>query len=313
MIKKKLYGDTLKEQLVASAKDRLINFSLARGSVRGVMANGTRMINEMRTNHELGILETLVLGRAYLGVGLMGANLKGEDRIGLQIDCTGPIKGLSVEANAFGEVRGFLKQVPIPIEKPLESFDLSAFFGAGFLSLTRYLKDAKYPFTGKVALMYGNVAKDLAYYSITSDQIPTAVNLSIQFDRQGEVIGAGGLLLQTLPGAAPQRISDLEELVLHFPSLGRLFSEGKKPRKVIHETFQAHDPKILDDRRIEFMCHCNKERIRNLIMMLPLEDLKDIRDNGPFPLETRCHNCNTTYSFEREEIRQLYGLRFPDN
>ena len=29
--------------------------------------HGTRMINEMRANHELGILETLVLGRAYLG------------------------------------------------------------------------------------------------------------------------------------------------------------------------------------------------------------------------------------------------------
>jgi molecular chaperone Hsp33 len=313
MIKKKLYGDTLKEQLIASANDRLVNFSLARGTVRGVMVNGTRMINEMRANHELGVLETLVLGRAYLGVGLMAANLKGKDRIGLQIECTGPIKGLSAEGNAFGEVRGYLKQVPIPIEKPLESFDLSPFFGAGFLSVTRFLEDAKYPFTGKVALMYGNVAKDLAYYSLTSEQIPTAFNLGIQFDRKGDVVGAGGLLLQALPGTADQRIADLEDLVLHLPSLGRAFSEGAELHALIHETFQTHQPKILDDRRIEFMCHCNKERIRNLIMMLPIEDLKDIRDHGPFPLETRCHNCNTPYTFERQEIRQIYGLRFPDN
>jgi molecular chaperone Hsp33 len=133
--------------------------------------NGTRMVNEMRANHELGILETLVLGRAYLGAGLMSADLKSNDRISIKIDCSGPIKGLVVEANAFGEVRGFLKRMPIPIEKPMESFDLSPFFGAGFLLVTKYIEGAKQPFTGQVMLKYGNIAKDLANYYLTSEQV----------------------------------------------------------------------------------------------------------------------------------------------
>ncbi len=76
MQKKKPYGETLKEQLRAGARDRLYNFILADGAIRGVIMNGTRMVNEMRANHELGILETLVLGRAYLGAGLMSADLR---------------------------------------------------------------------------------------------------------------------------------------------------------------------------------------------------------------------------------------------
>ena len=72
------------------------------------------MVNEMRANHELGILETLVLGHAYIAAGLMSASLKGNDRLSLQVDCSGPIKGLVAETNAFGEVRGYLKQVPHP-------------------------------------------------------------------------------------------------------------------------------------------------------------------------------------------------------
>ena len=123
MKKKKLYGNTIKEQYLAGAKDRLHNFLLADGSIRGVIINGTRMVNEMRANHDLGILETLVLGRAYLGVGLMSADLKGNDRISIKIECSGPIKGLIVEANAFGEVRGFLENVPIPINKTMEIND----------------------------------------------------------------------------------------------------------------------------------------------------------------------------------------------
>ncbi|MBW2101383.1 MAG: Hsp33 family molecular chaperone HslO [Deltaproteobacteria bacterium] len=80
----------------------------------------------MRAAHDLGILETLVLGRAYLGCSLMASDLKGRDKISLKIDCSGPVQGLVVEGNAFGEVRGYLVRVPIPLEKPLEDTDLSS-------------------------------------------------------------------------------------------------------------------------------------------------------------------------------------------
>ncbi len=313
MEKKKLYGETLKEQLLASARDRLSNFIMADGSIRGVIMNGTRMVNEMRANHELGILETLVLGRAYLGAGLISADLKGNDRIGLKIDCSGPIKGLVVEANAFGEVRGYLKNVPIPLEKPMEDFDLSPFFGAGFLSVTRYLEDAKQPFTGKVILKYGNVAKDLAYYYLTSEQVPTAFNLSIKFDTDGRVTGAGGLLLQALPETDDKTAGELEERVAHLPSLGVVFGEEMDAEAFVTQNFSNYSPQFLANRRIEFMCHCNKPRLRNLLLMLPLDDLKDIKENGPFPLEMRCHFCSTRYRFSRSEIDRIYGKRFPNN
>lgn len=313
MIKKQIYGDTLKEQLLASARDRSYNFILRDGTVRGVMVNGTRMVNEMRANHELGILETMVLGRGYLGAILMAGNLKGEDRIRIQIDCSGPIRGLSVEANAYGEVRGYLKNEVIPVEQPLESFDLSRFFGAGLLSVTRYLEDAKQPFTGKVALQYGNLAKDLAYYYLTSEQIPTAFNLSIQYDPQGRVVGAGGLLLQTLPAVRDSVVSDLESLVRNFPSLGLEFSEQRDAEDIIRAVFADHRPRILDNRRIEFFCRCNKDRVHNILMMLPLEELQDLAENGPFPVELRCHHCSTRYYFDPEEIRRIYGMRYSDN
>ncbi len=313
MIKKKIYGETLKERLIASAKDRLYNFSLTGGTVRGVILNGTRMINEMRANHELGILETLVLGRTYLGGALMSADLKGNDRLSLQIECSGPIKGLIVQANAFGEVRGFLKNAAITLEEPLESFDLSPFFGAGFLSVTRYLEDAKQPFTGKVALQYGNIAKDLANYYLTSEQIPSAFNLSIKFDREGVVTGAGGLFLQAMPSAVEETVIGLEDLVANFPSLGEIFSGDSDPEELVHRIFHEYSPKFLANKRIEFMCHCKKERVRNLLIMLPIEDLKDILENGPFPVESRCHHCNTLYLFSESDIRSIYGKRFPDN
>ena len=313
MIKQKRYGNTLKEQYRASARDRITVFLLGGDQVRGAILNGTRMVNEMRANHGLGVLETLVLGRAYLGIALMAAGLKGSDRVAMQINCSGPIKGLSVEANAFGEVRGYLKRVPIPVAAPLEDFDLARFFGAGLLSVTRTLQDAKQPFTGQVELRYGNIAQDLAHYYLTSEQVHTAFNLSIQFDKGGEVKGAGGLFLQALPRAEDRLTADLETLVLHFPSLGQVFAGERTPERVAAEAFAAYSPKFLSDRRVEFMCHCSRERLQRLLAMLPIDDLRDLRDNGPFPVEIRCHNCSTPYEFTREEMEEIYGSRYPNN
>lgn len=309
MIKTTLEGESLKERLLASAKDRIYNFLLADGAVRGAILHGTRMVNEMRANHELGILETLVLGRAYLGAGLMSANLKGTDAISLKIECAGPIKGLTVEANALGEVRGFLKNVPIPIDRPMQDFDLSSFFGAGFLSVIRTIEDAKHPFTGKIALEYGNIAQDLANYYLKSEQIPTAFNLSIKYDPEGKVTGAGGLFLQAMPGADDALAAELEELVVQLPSLGEVFTDGQKPQGLIQAVFKKYTPRFLANQRIEFMCHCSPRRLRQVLKMLPVDELKDIRDNGPFPLEMRCHYCNTLYHFSKEEIQEIYIKR----
>lgn len=307
------YGKTLKERLRAGARDRLYNFVMADGALRGVIMNGTRMVNEMRSNHGLGLLETLVLGRAYLGAGLMASILKGGDRLKLQIECSGPVKGLTVDANAYGEVRGYLHKVPIPISQPVESFSLAPFLGAGILTVTRYLKSAQRPFAGKVILQYGDIAKDLAHYCLTSEQIPTAINLGIHFNQKGDVVGAGGFLLQALPAATDQLITAIEALVPAMPSLGKYFTSHGDPAELIEQCYRKYAPKFLKDRRIEFMCHCNEKRIHSLLALLPLDELDELRREGPFPVEIRCHFCNTPYQFDQALVEQIYDLRRSDN
>lgn len=307
MLKKKVYGGTLKEQLKANALDKSYNFLLAGDRIRGALVHATRMTNEMRANHELGILETLVLGHTYIAACLMAATLKGEDRIQIKISCSGPIKGLCAEANALGEVRGYLYQNPIPVKEPLKNLNLSPFFGAGFLTVTRYLQADRRPFSGQVALAYGNIAEDIAHYYASSEQTPTSLSLSIQFDEKGEVTGAGGLLLQALPGARDEDVMALENLVAGMEGIGKAFSEGKKAEEMILENFQNLEPRILDQKRVEFFCRCNEDQMAAYLKTLPQKDREDILENGPFPLEITCHNCNSSYVFSREKLLKILG------
>ena len=214
-----------------------------------------------------------------------------------------------MEPRATGEVRGYLHQVPIPIESPPESFDIAPFLGDGTLSVTKELEVARHPFTGEISLEEGTIARDLARYFLYSEQTPTAFNLSVKFDTDGRVIGAGGVFLQGLPEAREDILSTVEENLRRMPSLGEAFADGRTGVTLVKEHFDEFSPDHLGTRQTEFYCGCSKERFGNFIAGVSMEELQSIREEGPFPLKTTCHNCGSSYEFSREDIEALYRQR----
>ncbi|MGD9730717.1 MAG: Hsp33 family molecular chaperone HslO [Desulfamplus sp.] len=313
MIKKDIFKGDLKEQLKSSAKDRLHRFILSDGMLRGAVVNCTRMVKEMQANHGLGVLETIVLGQAYIAASLLTANLKGSDRISLHIDCSGAVKGLDVESNAFGEVRGYLKNSVFSTNLSGRESGLSSLFGAGFLTVTKYIEDAKTPYSGKILLEYGSIAEDLANYFVQSEQTPSAFSLSVHFDDNDRVDGAGGLFIQAMPGEKQDAgvLAEAEDIIrLLTPahkgfSLGAALADNIEPDYLVLEKFDAMRPLLLGNHRVEFFCRCNEKTIRSYISRLPASDLQDIAQNGPFPVEIRCHHCNTFYYFTKSDIEQM--------
>jgi len=302
MIKKDIFNKDVKEQFKAAAKDRMYRFVMADGMIKGAVVHTTRMVNEMRANHELGPLETLVLGQAYVAVVLMCSGLKGRDRVGFNIRCSGPVQGLDVEANTFGEVRGSLKNREIRVEDPGQIQSLSSLFGAGFLTVTKYLEDAKNPYSGQIALEHGSIAEDLAAYFLRSEQIPTGFKLSVSFNGKEEVDGAGGIFLQAMPGALPEQVIEAEKRIQQIHSLGHAFAKGASPEGLIEKEFKSLAPRFLDSSRVEFFCRCNRKRMEDYLKNLPAHDREDVIKKGPFPLETRCHHCNSVYQFSKEDL-----------
>ncbi|HPX46894.1 MAG TPA: Hsp33 family molecular chaperone HslO, partial [Treponemataceae bacterium] len=128
----------LEARLSSMHPDGMSVFLLGGGQLRGAFFHGTRFVSRMRAQHRLGLLETMVLGQASLCGALLIPTMKGRDRAVFRYDTQGPAAGFSVEANSEGYVRGFLLQDPIPLQKPLESWDLAPFFGPGLVSVIRF-------------------------------------------------------------------------------------------------------------------------------------------------------------------------------
>lgn len=324
MITQEITDKELLAHLDTIHKDGMTMFVMADGQFRGAFYNGTRMVNQMRAQHHLGILETLVLGQAELCAALLIPTMKGREHLTFRYDVNGPAAGFSVEADSTGYVRGHLFQNQIPIEKPLENWDLTPFLGDGTVTISRLGEGMKEAQTGMVEIKYKNIAKDLAWYFDQSEQIHTAFNTSIQFDRQGRVIGAGGMFVQAVPGAggkskisaqtqdsgaedkeevASDLIRRVENAFRAMPSIGKWFADGGDMEDVIYGLFREFKPTAVLDRDIVYNCPCSLDHYVQAVKHLPPAELSDILARDPEPIEITCHNCGSVYHITKDMLK----------
>lgn len=323
MIKKEIKDNELLEHLNSLEEDKLRIFTMADGRVRGALFHGTRFVNQIRVQHNLGILETYILGQASLCAALTIPMMKDLEHTSIKYEGTGPAEGYAVEADSTGYVRGFLYNEHIPIEKELENWNLKPFLGDGNITFSRAHKDDKYPQSSTVDASGNNIAEDFATYFAQSEQINTAFNSSIQFDKKGRVVGAGAMYLQIMPktgGTAElgsqvdshleeteedsELLRKVENAFKACPSIGLLYSEKEVDSEdIILGLFREFSPAITMKRDIVFDCKCNEDYYINYLNALPKDQIDDIKKNGPDPLEITCRNCGSVYRIPVSKIK----------
>lgn len=304
MIVTEIKDTELRKQLTALPPDGITRFSLLGGTVKGAVLAGTAMVTQARFNHNLGIIESLALAQGLIAGGLLSTTIKEDSKINLRFDCSGPLKGFTIDADWQGMVRGYLFNNAIYIDKPLETFDLKPFIGTGTLSVTRRTGNAD-PYTGHIELVHGRIAEDITEYFLKSEQARTALSLGVKFDKQGRIAGAGGLFFQALPGADDTDMEDIEVWMKEVPPMGDYFAEGKSRKDFLYDWFRNFDTKILAEQECRFSCDCNKERFAMYIKALGKNELEELIRKGPFPMDIRCHYCNSSYAFSQEDLETL--------
>lgn len=112
-------------------KDYIVRGTAANGQIRCFAITSRNLVEEARSRHQTSPVITAALGRLLSGGAMMGAMMKGEkDLLTLQIQCSGPVQGLTVTADAFGHVKGYAVNpvVSLPARKDGESIELHCHF-----------------------------------------------------------------------------------------------------------------------------------------------------------------------------------------
>lgn len=299
-----LRDPTMDRHLASIAGDATDIYLLANGTIRAAVVHGTALVNRMAVNHNLSGTGALILGQAYLLALLASSTLKNEERLSLVVDTDGPIGGLAAEANSGGQVRGYLKNNEVRLA---EHPSIAEIFGTGSLSMIRVGSDARHPVQGQVDWERGDLTENLARYYARSEQTASLLDVNVHFDEEKRIRGAAGVLVQELPGADDGILEAIGAALDPVRPLGAGFAAGATGAQIVQQHLAPWKPQLIATRAAEFYCGCSHERFGRFLAALPQEERDDILEHGPFPLKTTCHNCNSTYRFEREELVALFS------
>lgn len=289
--------------------DYIIRGTAAGDSIRFFAMSSDTIVARAKEAHKTSNVMTAALGRLLTAGALMGAMQKNDtDVLTIQISCGGPAGGLTV-TSAMGSdgsvcVKGYPNNpdVDIPL-KPNGKLDVSGALGPGILTVIKDL-GLKEPFSGQTELISGEIAEDITYYFVNSEQVPSSVALGVLVKPEGEVICAGGFIIQLLPFASDEVIDELEKRLNSLEPVTTLLLKGMTPEDIMQNIFGDFDLRINDKIPARFYCDCSKERVKKAIQSIDAADIKEMIDDGK-PIEVNCHFCGKNYYFDVEELKEI--------
>ncbi|MDT2831267.1 Hsp33 family molecular chaperone HslO [Vagococcus carniphilus] len=287
--------------------DYLVKALAFNGEIRAMATRTTDTVSEAQKRHDTWRAATAALGRTMTGSLLLGAMHKNDEKLTVKIQADGPVGAIVVDVDGKGNVKGYVKnpEVNLPPNE-LGKIDVRGAVGTnGTFSVVKDL-GLKEPVTGQVPIVSGEIAEDFTYYLANSEQVPSAVGLSVLVDNtDGDCVkAAGGFVIQVMPGASEATIVEIEKRLADIPQVSTLLDQGETPEAILNRLLGEENVEILETMPVQFFCDCSKERFASAIVTLGERELTKMieEDEGA---EAVCHFCGEKYQYNAAELTEL--------
>ena len=280
--------------------------------LRGISENGgavvcvidsTEMVRKMEQIHKTSAVTSAALGRLLTAAAMMSTYLKSDDNtLTLRMKGDGPAGAVLAVANGKGQVKGYVENPVVEIEdRPDGKLNVGGAIGAnGTLSVVRDL-GLKEPYVGQIPLVSGEVAEDITSYYATSEQTPTVCALGVLVEPDLSIKKAGGYLLQLLPGATEEEITQLEKNIAAMPAMTQMLEDGVSLERIMEMVLEGFNPNVLDEENAEYACDCSKERVERALISMGAAELKNLAEEKPVA-EVCCQFCDKVWKVNLKEL-----------
>ena len=282
-------------------KDYIVRATAADHQLRAFAVTSKDIVEKAREIHNTSPVATAAIGRLLTAASMMGSMMKGEkDVLTLQIECGGPIGGITVTADSNADVKNPNVILPPNAQGKL---DVSGALGPGFLNVIKDI-GLREPYNGQTHLVSGEIAEDLTYYFATSEQVPSSVGLGVLMDKDNHVRQAGGFIIQVMPDTDDEVIDKLEARLGEVHSVTEMLDKGMTPEDILNYVLEGMDVEILEIVPTQYKCDCSFERVSKVIASLGKKELQEMIDDGK-PVEVNCQFCGSHYKFDTEQLKEF--------
>jgi molecular chaperone Hsp33 len=261
----------------------------------GDTARMTRLLHGLSPTAAHAFAEGLAAGA------LVGALQKTAARVNLQLAGNGPLRGLFVDADPEGNVRGYVRAPAVHLPGEPGAAVARALGTDGYLSVIRDLGGGQF-YRSAVDRRGEPLADVLRRWFAASEQVETAVDLAV-VPRDGEPLGdVAGVLVQRLPDGDAGAVEAVRQ-ALAGGALARALQAGGGAQDVLGAV-AGQGFELLADGVIAYRCGCGPERARAAVSALgPAGVAEVLAAEGR--AEVTCEFCHAHYVVGREELEEL--------
>ncbi len=284
--------------------NRLVKTLIYGGEMSLCVMDTTDLVNDAIDIHRLSPLSAAALGRVLTIASFMSSCMKNEtDKLSVSVVGDGVGGTITVSGNSALDMRGSIDnpraELPLRADGKL---DVGGCVGRnGRLTVVKSL-GLKEPYSGSCRLVSGEIAEDFAAYYLYSEQQPSAIALGVKIGKDYRCIGAGGVVIQALPGASEQSISKAEEAMKHFANISSLIKE-KSIEDIISGYFGKTAP--IEEYSPHYKCLCSRGYIGGILKTMGRAELDDIvKEQGK--ITVNCEFCEKNYEFTEKDVDELF-------
>lgn len=285
-------------------KNRVLKAMIFGGELSLCLMDTTEMVNRAIEIHKLSPLSAAALGRSMTAATFMASTLKNEsDKLSVTISGDGVGGQIVVCGNSALDMRGYIDnpRAELPL-RPDGKLNVGGCVGKnGRLTVVKSM-GLKEPYTGSCRLVSGEIAEDFAAYYLYSEQQPTALALGVKIGVDYRCVGAGGAVIQALPGASEENIARAEEAISRLGNISSLI-ESADLACLLRDYFGCER---FEETEAHYRCLCSREYIESILLSMGESELYDILDEQG-KISVGCQFCNTEYVFDRSDVDRLLG------
>ncbi len=287
--------------------DKIIRCITSDGAVMASAIDASDIVFTAKKLHDLSRVSTAALGRLLCATSMMGNMLKQKDAfINLRVLGDGEMGAVVAVGDSRGNVRGYVENPQVKTEYYNNGkINVAKAVGkSGMLSVMRDYGTGD-PYIGQVELVSGEIAEDITNYFATSEQIPTVCALGVLVDKEdGEVLLAGGLLIQLLPGAFEDTIEKLEKNIAKLEPVTTMLAKGMSILDICKTALDGFELEVLDENPVNYVCGCSREKLERYFMTMSDDDIRSMADEKG-EAEAVCQFCNKKYVFTKDDLEAI--------
>lgn len=237
-----------------------------------------------------------LLGELIAATALLGATVKIEGKITVQVQAQGALSLLVVQLDSKGGLRALAKHSANP-----KGNSLRELCGAGQLVITLESKHSNKPYQGVIPLIDDSIKAAIERYFETSEQLPTRIELAADDN------ALAGFFIQKLPtnqqDILDENVKEGFERIVHLSStLSTKELLELEPAEILQRLFHEEHVRIFEPQALYFKCQCSTERTLAMVMQFKEDERQEMLQEGAGMISVDCEFCGKTYKFDNTDL-----------